>query len=172
MRDIDLRFIILGMGNREWHDALLRYEAMYPDRLKVVLRSDNTMAHRIYAGVDTFLMPSKYEPCGLGQLIAMRYGTVPIVRKTGGLADTVRDIDEDTVNGTGFTFTEYTPEALFNAVAKAADIFSSPDHTRWSSIMKNCMCRDFSWKNSARKYEELYSHLAEKGRSRDLADTG
>ncbi len=117
------------------------------------------MARLIYAGSDAFIMPSKYEPCGLGQLIALQYGTLPVVRATGGLADTVRDLDEHPKNGNGFAFTEYTPEALVNAAARAVKKFSSPDHRKWNAAVKRGMMEDFSWNASAEKYLNLYIRI-------------
>lgn len=159
LRVLDMRFVILGMGNKLFHDALLKYESEYPERLKVILRSDKKMAHRIYAGADALLMPSRYEPCGLGQLIAMRYGTVPVVHATGGLADTVQDLYDDPENGNGISFKEYSLDALTDAVSRAVETFQAAGQTRWNRAVKKCMTQDFSWRTSARKYEELYNRI-------------
>ncbi len=122
----------------------------YPGRIAVRVGFDNALAHRIEAGADIFLMPSHYEPCGLNQIYSLRYGTVPVVRATGGLDDT---IDE----GTGFKFGEYTSEALLDAVRVAARAFADPEG--WRQIMRRGMVKDFSWQTSAAAYSELYRRL-------------
>ena len=114
---MDLRLVVLGAGTREHHETMTRLTELYPGRIRVFLRFDSDMARLIYAGSDVFLMPSRYEPCGLGQLIAMRYGTLPVVHSTGGLKDTVSDLDAHPRDGDGFSFDEYSPEALVNAAA-------------------------------------------------------
>jgi starch synthase len=112
------------------------------------------MARRIYAGSDMLLMPSRFEPCGLGQLIGMRYGTIPIVRKTGGLADTVQHYDPDTGQGTGFCFEDGLPDALMWAIGRALEVYEDKDE--WRRLIRNAMEADFSWAKSAREYVELY----------------
>ncbi|MFZ2196719.1 MAG: glycosyltransferase, partial [Thermodesulfovibrionales bacterium] len=123
-------------------------------RVYVRIGFDEALAHLIYAGSDFFLMPSQYEPCGLGQLIAMRYGTVPIARKTGGLADTIQDYDHMKHTGTGFLFNDYTPYALQNAVKRAICVFS--DKTNMKNMAREVMKNNFSWSRSTDKYIELY----------------
>ena len=121
-----------------------------PDRVKVEIRYDAKLAHQIYAGADIFLMPSRYEPCGLSQMIAMRYGCVPVVRSTGGLKDTV-------ISGeTGFTFEKETAKAFVAAIREALKTYA--DHEHWQGIQRNGMAKDFSWASSARQYAALY-HL-------------
>ena len=115
---------------------------------------DESLAHRIYAGSDALLMPSWFEPCGLGQLIALRYGTLPIVRQTGGLADTVQDADADPEGGTGFSFADYRPESLQDAIRRAVAAYA--DRPRWTGLMERAMAQDFSWEASTKKYEDLY----------------
>jgi starch synthase len=123
---------------------------------------DEALAHLIYAGCDFFLMPSRYEPCGLGQLIAMKYGTIPIARRTGGLADTIQDYNHILSKGTGFLFSDYTPSAMQDAVKRALCVFT--DNERMKKIIFNAMKSDFSWKSSADKYLELYSKAIKKVR--------
>ena len=148
----------LGMGDPSYHEKLLALKEANP-RLAVFLKFDEALAHHIYAGSDALLMPSWFEPCGLGQLIALRYGTLPVVRRTGGLADTVRDADSDPLGGTGFSFGEYRPEPLLDAVQRTTKAFGTPD--RWRSLVKRAMTQDFSWAASTRKYEELYQAAIE-----------
>ena len=120
------------------------------------------MAHRIYAGADMIMMPSRYEPCGLGQMIAMAYGTVPVVRATGGLADTVTDADDNKRDGVGFEFERYTGRAMVEAMRRAINAYATP--RRWRNIMRRGMGRDFSWERSARAYMKLYRLARKKAR--------
>jgi len=115
---------------------------------------DNALAHKIEAGADMFLMPSRYEPCGLNQIYSLRYGTVPVVRATGGLDDTIEPFDPKTGKGTGFKFEEYTGEALLECVRRALAVFRDPK--AWHRLMANGMAKDFSWKSSAGEYAKLY----------------
>jgi starch synthase len=118
------------------------------------------MAKRIYSAADIFLMPSRFEPCGLEQLIALRFGTIPLVRQTGGLADTISEFNAAKETGNGFIFSEHQSEALFGAMERAARIFQNQD--AWTKLMKNAMACDFSWTKSARQYEELYKRVEKK----------
>jgi len=120
---------------------------------------DQEHAKRIYGGTDIFLMPSQFEPCGLGQMIAMRYGSVPVVRATGGLADTVSDLDVARNKGTGFTFGDYTGEALWGELERALEVFL--DQKDWRGLQERGMKADFSWTASAKKYEDLYRRAIE-----------
>ena len=156
---MDIRLVILGTGTRRHHEAVNELASRYPDRIKAFLTFDNTKAHLIYAGSDAFLMPSRYEPCGLGQLIAMRYGTLPVVHATGGLKDTVRDMDAHPYGGDGFVFDDHTPEALANAAGRAVAAFREKGKRRWNTAVKRVMRRDFSWRGSAEKYVDLYHKL-------------
>jgi starch synthase len=122
--------------------------------VRVFLRFDEPLAHRIYAGCDLFLMPSRFEPCGLGQMIAMHYGAIPVVHKTGGLADTVLDYHERPDRATGFVFDAYTPEACVDALERALRVYR--DREAWAAIQTRGMKADFSWKGSAQKYVEVY----------------
>jgi len=126
----------------------------------VYLGFNNELAHLIEAGADMFLMPSRYEPCGLNQLYSLKYGTVPIVRSTGGLADTIEDVDLKTGKGTGFKFTEYKGSALLETIDRALKAWQN--QALWRKIMKEGMSRDFSWETSAKKYLSLYKKLTKK----------
>ena len=128
------------------------FQRQYGDRFRAVLEYNAALAPLIYAGSDMFLMPSLFEPCGLSQLLSMRYGSVPIVRATGGLVDTVQD------NQTGFVFHDFNSDAFWEAVARAIYVYNV-DKPRWQSIQKAGMTSDFSWDNSARQYDTLYRHL-------------
>lgn len=149
--------ILLGTGNLEIEDACRQLESQYPDRVRTVIRFDSRLSRRMYAGGDIFLMPSRYEPCGLAQMIAMRYGCVPLARATGGLQDTIVDIAVSPGQGTGFLFKEATPEAFAGALHRALAVF--PDLKRWSAIQRQGMSQDFSWENSAIQYARLYQGL-------------
>lgn len=152
----EVQLAILGSGDRAYEEAL-RAAAEGHGNLAAVLRYDEGLAHRIYAGCDLFLMPSRFEPCGLGQLISMRYGTLPVVRRTGGLADTVRDASDDPDGGTGFVFAEYRAGALLEAVDRA--LWAYADRRAWDRLRRNATAQDFSWDRSARRYEALYQGL-------------
>ena len=149
--------IILGYGEESYHKKLQKLENIFHGRLSVNIKFDNRLAHRIYAASDFFLMPSMYEPCGLGQLISLRYGTVPIVRKTGGLADTVSEFNRTDKSGNGFLFSEYKGQALLLAARKAREIYNDRDLFR--ELSENCMRYNFSWAESAKKYKKLYESL-------------
>ena len=150
---LDLQFVLLGTGEKRYHTLFKKIAKKYPNKVSVHLTFDNTMAHWIEAGSYMFLMPSRYEPCGLNQMMSMRYGTVPVVRATGGLADTVIDADLDP-NGNGFVFTDYNAEELLKVITRAVERFS--DRETWDKIMQVGMIQDFSWDASAKKYVEIY----------------
>jgi len=156
---LHLHFVLLGTGERRYHEIFAQVAEDYPGRAAIFLRFDPTLARHIYAGSDMFLMPSHFEPCGLGQMIAMRYGSVPIVRSTGGLADTIEDYDPATGQGNGFSFGEYSGEALLEAVERALDAYCRKDV--WQRLMEQGMRADFSWRASAWKYVELYHNALE-----------
>jgi starch synthase len=160
LMSLNLQMVILGTGDEKYHRLFERMHLKHPDRISVNLRFDNPLAHLIEAGSDMFLMPSRYEPCGLNQLYSLRYGTVPIVRKTGGLADTIEDYDSKTGKGTGFVFEEYDPSALLDAVKLALRVYRNKNV--WTELMKNGMAKDFSWEASAKKYVELYHKAIQK----------
>ena len=151
---VELQLVVLGTGDERYHGFLTDLHARFPERTAVFLTFNAPLAQRIYAGSDMFLMPSRFEPCGLGQLIAMRYGLVPIVRRTGGLADTVQEYRPEYGTGNGFTFGPYDGMALYAAVVKAIANFGHRDS--WRALMTRCMSMDFSWRSSAEKYVELY----------------
>ncbi len=165
---MDLQLIILGTGEPAYHAALSEQAKRYPDRLAVNLKFDNALAHQIEAGCDAFLMPSRFEPCGLNQMYSMRYGTVPIVRKVGGLADTVVDLSPQAVEqgaATGFTFADYSSRALIETVARALAAFRDPG--AWFSLVRAGMQRDFSWERSAREYVQLYDRTLSRRHAND-----
>jgi starch synthase len=151
------QFILLGTGDPDLEVALSRLEAEYPDKIRAAIRYDAVLSHRIYAGADALLIPSRYEPCGLTQIIAMRYGCVPIARKTGGLHDTIMDYDE-TLTSTGFLFDDATPQELAKAIKRALIVYA--DRQIWEGLQQQGMSLDFSWERSARKYLELYRSIA------------
>jgi starch synthase len=155
---MDLRFVILGSGQERYHRSLSELERRHPDRVSVTFGFDDALAHRIEAGSDFFLMPSLFEPCGLNQMYSMRYGTPPIVRRTGGLADTVIDCDESRDHGTGFAFDAPRPEALLAKVRSALALHR--DGARRVELIRRCMSVDFSARASARKYLDLYRKVA------------
>ena len=145
--------VLLGSGESRYERALDDAARRYPGRLAVRLRFDEGLAHRIEGGSDVFLMPSRYEPCGLNQMYSLRYGTVPVVREVGGLADTVRDADADPA-GNGFTFGPYHPAALLEAASRAVVAYA--DGARWRTLALRGMAEDFSWERPARAYEAVY----------------
>ncbi|MGQ9591020.1 MAG: 1,4-alpha-glucan branching protein domain-containing protein [Planctomycetota bacterium] len=150
---LGISLVVLGSGLPKYEEFLRRAKRRHAGRLAAVLRFDEALAHLIEAGADMFLMPSLYEPCGLNQMYSLRYGTVPVVRRTGGLADTVADGDEDP-DGDGFAFEPYEADALIDAVARAVRAYRDP--ARWERIVRAGMSRDFSWDASALRYLELY----------------
>ena len=155
-----MRLIILGTGEEKYHTILADAARSYPDQMRLLLRYDDALAKGIYAGCDMFLMPSRYEPCGLGQMIALRYGTVPVVRKTGGLTDTVMDYHMKTGRGTGFVFEDYSAEALSSCLRRAYEIYRDP--RKWKRLIHACMRQDFSWERSAKEYVKIYRQMLKK----------
>lgn len=149
--------IILGTGNRQVENMAKALAADYPDRVRAVMEFDNSLAHQLYAGSDLFIMPSRYEPCGLSQMIAMRYGSVPIARATGGLVDTIEHISYTVNGGTGFLFEKSYPSSFARAVNRALNFYKN--QTIWRKIQINGMKKDYSWENSARKYISVYNDL-------------
>lgn len=154
---LPLQLVLLGSGARHFEDALQDWARRYPEQLSVHIGYNEELAHRIEAGADMFLMPSRFEPCGLNQLYSLRYGTVPIVRRTGGLADTVVDAGADNLKrdrATGIVFSEESGAALLDAVHRALDLFSRG--ATWRALMLAGMRQDYSWQASARRYSALY----------------
>ncbi|HEV8440562.1 MAG TPA: glycogen synthase GlgA [Methylomirabilota bacterium] len=150
----DCQLVLLGSGDANLETAFTAAARQHAQQVVVRIGYDADLARRIYAGSDCFLMPSRYEPCGLGQLIALRYGTAPIVRRTGGLTDTVTEFDPARRSGTGFTFDAFTVEALLDTLRRAASAHRQP--TLWKALVRNAMSEDFSWEASAREYVTLY----------------
>ncbi|HEX9756558.1 MAG TPA: glycogen synthase GlgA [Nitrospiria bacterium] len=151
---LDLQLIILGAGEKQYQNFLLNLSKRYPQKTQVRIGFQETLARQIYAGCDFFLMPSLYEPCGISQLISLRYGTIPIVRKTGGLADTVKEFNPITGKGHGFLFNHYEKESLLATLNQALDCYKNPQHRK--KLILNAMKLDFSWKASALLYRQLY----------------
>ena len=150
----DVMLVVLGTGDRRYEDLFRALASAYPGRVAVKIAYDNALAHKIEAGADIFLMPSRYEPCGLNQIYSLKYGTVPVVRATGGLDDTVETFDVEHGTGTGFKFSEYTGAAFLYAVKQALHHFA--DERIWKRIQLNGMVKDFSWKTPAAEYAKIY----------------
>jgi len=157
LEEENAQFVVLGTGMEAYHEMFQRIQERFPERMHAFLKFDEALAHRIYAGADMFLMPSRVEPCGLGQMIAMRYGCVPLVRSTGGLADTVIDYTSNKDEGNGFTFSDYSVDACEDMLERALEVYRE-EKTAWRSIQERGMKRDSSWTASAKKYVELYKH--------------
>jgi starch synthase len=153
-----LSLVILGTGDQKIQDFLIAAQKKHPARLGLKIAFDEKIAHTIYAGSDIFLIPSRYEPCGLTQMYAMKYGTVPVVRATGGLDDSVEEFDAAAGTGNGFKFSEAAPEPLLEASARAIGAFARPGD--WSALVRNAMAADFSWGRSAETYLGLYEMIA------------
>ncbi len=149
--------VALGSGDKPYEEMFLRLNRQFPQKTAVKIAYDNTLAHKIEAGSDMFLMPSRYEPCGLNQIYSLKYGTVPIVRATGGLDDTIEPWDPRTGKGTGFKFTEYSGEALLLTIRQALQAFR--DQNSWQTLMRNGMNKDFSWNASAKEYVRIYERV-------------
>lgn len=154
------RLVFLGQGNLKYEEKLKEMELRFPDKVRVKIEFNEKLAHKIYAGQDFYILPSKFEPCGLGPMIAMRYGSVPIVRKTGGLTDTVKDLMEDGINGNGFVFEHYTKDALLGAAMRAISAYRKEE--LWCSIVKKNMEMDFSWDKRVEEYLELFGEVFKK----------
>lgn len=157
LADIPIQLVVLGSGEERYENFFKQAAAQFGDRVSVYVGFSDGLAHRITAGADMFLMPSAYEPCGMNQMFSMRYGTIPVVHKTGGLADTVRDFHEFDGAGNGFSFDDFSAHALKQAVERAVSVFRQP--AVWRSIQERGMAEDFSWEGSARRYVSLYQHL-------------
>lgn len=158
-----VQLVILGSGEERYENYFQWLQDSFPTKVCFYKGYNNELAHLIEAGADMFLMPSRYEPCGMNQMYSLKYGTAPIVRKTGGLADTVEPFDPATGKGTGFVFEEFSADALFQAVRRGLDAFK--DRAAWKRLMLNGMSRDFSWDRQGKLYEELYSRLLEPSRA-------
>ncbi|MCD6309483.1 MAG: glycogen synthase, partial [Candidatus Eremiobacteraeota bacterium] len=154
---LPLQLILLGTGQKVYHQAFSAMQKKYRKKFGLFLGFNNPLAHKIEAGSDFFLMPSRFEPCGLNQMYSLRYGTVPIVRATGGLADTIIDIDCNSIAGNGFSFKEYDSKALLDAIKRAVAHYERKDG--WENIVVRIMTADISVEASARKYLNLYNCL-------------
>jgi starch synthase len=160
---MELRLIVLGSGQPEYVEMLRRLAAAHPDRVAYRDGYDEPLAHRIEGGADVFLMPSRYEPCGLNQMYSMRYGTVPVVRAVGGLADTVEEFDPRTGAGTGFRFERFESTEMLGALRRALAFHRQGD--QWRKLQRNGMSRDFSWRASADGYDRVYLRAIERVRA-------
>jgi len=159
LMDLDIGFVLLGTGDLRYHDVFKALGNKYDKQVRIILAYDNVLAHKIEAGCDMFLMPSRYEPCGLNQIYSLRYGTIPIVRATGGLDDTIVHYDKETQQGTGFKFHHYSAAALLQAVKEAVEMYNIPE--KWKMLVQNAMSCDFSWEKSAQQYVALYKRALE-----------
>jgi starch synthase len=159
--NMDVQIVVLGLGDPHYENLFREYAKKYPTKFSANIEFNDRLAHKIYAGSDMFLMPSKFEPCGLGQLIAFRYGSVPIVRQTGGLADTVHDFRIEEETGNGFSFKEYSARMLMKTMVRAISVYKNmPDV--WNKIVVTGMEDDFSWKKVSDKYIRLYKKVIDK----------
>jgi starch synthase len=155
----NIQWVILGTGDPVYHQLFSDLAKRYPEKVAVRLEFSNQLAHRMEAGADIFLMPSRYEPCGLNQLYSLKYGTVPVVHATGGLADTITNLTDATLadgRANGFSFGEYTTAALADALERACKTFAK--RPVWEQLIRNGMRQDWSWSHSAREYSQLYEH--------------
>ena len=155
---LDVQLVILGTGENRYEQMLRYFASKYPEKLAVKLEFSDKLAHEIYAGADLLLMPSRFEPCGISQMIAMRYGTIPIVRETGGLKDTIMPYNERTHSGNGFSFVNYNAHELLFTIQYALNIYQK-DKLVWSNIRQNALLSDFGWDRSANAYIEIYESL-------------
>ncbi|MDD5948349.1 MAG: glycosyltransferase, partial [Lachnospiraceae bacterium] len=154
----DTQFVILGTGDERYENMFRYYQSIYGDRVSANIYYSDERSHKIYAGVDAMLVPSRFEPCGLTQLMALRYGTVPIVRETGGLKDTVWPYNEYEQTGTGFTFTNYNAHEMLNQINYAKHVYYD-QRDNWNRIIERGMQVDWSWQNSANIYRDLYNRM-------------
>jgi starch synthase len=154
----DFKFVILGTGDQAYENYFKDLEKEFPDKVKAEIRFSNQLAHQIYASSDIFLMPSKYEPCGLGQIIALNYGSIPLVRETGGLVDTITPYNEFNSTGNGFSFANFNAHDMMHVLRYAIHLYQ---HNReaWDKIVEGAMTSDFSWKKSAQAYRKLYKKI-------------
>ncbi|MCE5241967.1 MAG: glycogen synthase GlgA [Syntrophobacteraceae bacterium] len=157
LMDLPVSLVILGTGDAAIEKSLKEMESSFPDRLRILTAFDEALAHRIEAGADIFLMPSRYEPCGLNQMYSLRYGTVPVVHATGGLEDSVVDAVQNPDTGTGFKFADYEPFAFLGSIQAALDLYRNRD--KWREIQRRGMGQDFSWTRSAGQYLNIYKNV-------------
>ena len=163
---LDIGFVLLGTGEQKYHDLFAQVAQKYPQKAGIRIAYDDRLAHKIEAGADFFLMPSKYEPCGLNQIYSLKYGTIPVVRATGGLDDTILHYDPATKKGNGFKFNRYDSKEFLNTLKEAIRFYFQPEH--WRQLLQNAMSTDFSWERSADAYLQLYGKALEK-KKRDIS---
>jgi starch synthase len=156
-----VQLVLLGTGDARYVEAIQTLQRSAPDRIALVTRFDPQLSRRVFAGSDIYLMPSRFEPCGIGQLIAFRYGTVPLVRRTGGLADTVLDRRDAPKDYTGIVFDEYGGDAFRRGMQRALRLYG--DRDEWGKVVARGMSADFSWQRSAADYEAVYARALDKG---------
>ena len=152
------QLVILGTGEEKYENLFRHYAWKYPNVLAAQITYSNEMSHKIYAACDAFLMPSAFEPCGLSQIISMKYGTLPIVRETGGLKDTVKPYNKFTGEGYGFSFANYNADEMLGCIFRAMDVYYN-DKPAWQKLQKQAMAADYSWDVSAEKYIDMYSNI-------------
>jgi len=157
IKDSNVQIVVLGTGEEKYHKLLDGVAKKYPKFLSLYLKFDNVLAHRIYAGADMFLMPSRYEPCGLGQMISFKYGTIPIACNTGGLRDTVVDFNSNHSKGNGFVFDKFSKQEFLSTINRARSVFSNKKN--WNNLIKHVMSLSFSWQDSAKSYIKLYKKI-------------
>ena len=153
-----IQLVVLGTGEAQYENMFRHFEWKYPGKVSANIYYSDALSHKIYASCDAFLMPSLFEPCGLSQLMSLRYGTLPIVRETGGLKDTVEPYNEYEKTGTGFSFSNYNAHEMLATIRYAERIYYDKKRD-WNKIVERAMAQDFSWNNSARQYEELYDSM-------------
>lgn len=154
----DINFILLGQGDSELKEKLRQVAEKYPDKFKLKFAFDEILSHQIEAGSDFFLMPSQYEPCGLNSMYSITYGTIPIVRATGGLKDIVKDFNPDSGEGNGISFNDYNVESLVGAIYRAINYYKEGSHQK---IIENGIGIDYSWGKAAEEYAEIYKSVIE-----------
>ena len=159
LMELNLQLIILGTGDKKIEKQILRFQKKYADRISLNQTFDDTLAHMIEAGSDIFLMPSAYEPCGMNQMYSLKYGTIPIVHKVGGLSETIEEYNPDTKTGNGFVFEKFTAKDMIRAVKKALRVYKKKD--MWNELQRSGMQVDYSWDRSAKEYLNLYTMLCD-----------
>jgi starch synthase len=160
LNTLDVQFVVLGSGEHQFEHSFHYFQEKYPEKISTYIGYSEERSHKIYASSDAFLMPSLFEPCGLSQMMSMRYGTIPIVRETGGLKDTVEPYNEYENTGTGFSFANYNAHEMMNIIRYAYDIYHT-NARAWGDLVGRAMDKNFSWNASAREYEALYERLCE-----------
>ena len=155
---LDVQVVFLGSGDPDYENMLRYFEGKYPNKVKAYIGFDPELAEKLYMGADLFLMPSYFEPCGISQMLAMQYGTLPVVRETGGLLDTVIPYNQYTGEGTGFSFANINAHELLFTIKRALDVYWNDKHA-WRQLERNAAGSDFSWKKSAEEYVKLYENI-------------